>query len=194
MWCLYLVQLMLHQIKTPQFYTDLGLQRQFWMLQSCADLRFFFRGWSRSEGHKTVWTTFYLVFFLALNLIYRGGPIVLLQRKLYFSKDLEGVQHFPGGGGGPTFSRGGGGGVQMLISIETHITCDFPGWGGGSRPLSPPLDSHMPVNGKIQGLFSVFPVLFNANLIFKDFSSLCEPWLSNQTALNSQMHWNTPHI
>ena len=25
--------------------------------------------------------------------------------------------------GGPTFSRE----VQMLISIETHITCDFPG-------------------------------------------------------------------
>ena len=41
---------------------------------------------------------------------------------------------FPGSGGGPTFPRevqlfpggGGGGGVQMLISIETHITCDFP--------------------------------------------------------------------
>ena len=26
--------------------------------------------------------------------------MVLLQRKLYFSKDPEGVQHFPGGGGG----------------------------------------------------------------------------------------------
>ena len=37
--------------------------------------------------------------------------MVLIQRKLYFSKDPEGVQHFPGGGG-----------VQMLISIETHIT------------------------------------------------------------------------
>ena len=32
--------------------------------------------------------------------------MVLLQRKLYFSKDPEGVQHFSGGGGGPTFSRG----------------------------------------------------------------------------------------
>ena len=30
--------------------------------------------------------------------------MVLYQRKLYFSKDPEGVQHFPGGGGG-----GGGG-------------------------------------------------------------------------------------
>ena len=25
----------------------------------------------------------------------------------------------------------GGGGIQMLVSIETHITCDFPGGGGG---------------------------------------------------------------
>ena len=29
-----------------------------------------------------------------------GDPMVLLQRKLYFS-DPEGVQHFPEGGGGP---------------------------------------------------------------------------------------------
>ena len=41
--------------------------------------------------------------------------------------------------GGLTFSRGG---VQMLISIETHITitCDFP-WGSGHPIL--PLDPHM---------------------------------------------------
>ena len=58
----------------------------------------------------------------------RGSNV--LQRKLYFSKDPEGVQNFPGG---PTFTRGGGG-VQMLISIETHITCDFPG-GGSPIPL-----------------------------------------------------------
>ena len=38
------------------------------------------------------------------------------------------------GWGGKFFQGGGGGGVQMLISIETHITCDFP---VGSRPLSP---------------------------------------------------------
>ena len=54
--------------------------------------------------------------------------MVLLQRKLYFSKDR----------GGPTFSRGGG--VQVLISIETHINCDFP---GGPDPLSPLLDPYM---------------------------------------------------
>ena len=53
--------------------------------------------------------------------------MVLLQRKLYFSKDR----------GGPTFLGGGGGGrVQVLISIETHITCDFPG-GGVRTPYHP---------------------------------------------------------
>ena len=60
--------------------------------------------------------------------------MVLLLKKLYFSKDpcREGPTFSRGG---PTFSRGGGGGgVRMLVSIETHITCDSP---GGSRPLSP---------------------------------------------------------
>ena len=32
--------------------------------------------------------------------VYRGGPMVLLQRQLYFSMDPERVKHFPGGGGG----------------------------------------------------------------------------------------------
>ena len=31
----------------------------------------------------------------------------------------------------------------MLISIETHMTCDFLGGGGGVRAPIPPLDSHM---------------------------------------------------
>ena len=64
---------------------------------------FFSGGWSRPDG---------------------------LQRKLYFSKDPERVQHFPGG-------------VQMLITIETHTSCEFRE-GVGSGPLSPPpLDPHM---------------------------------------------------
>ena len=37
-------------------------------------------------------------------------------------------------GGSNFFKAGGGGGVQMLISIETHIICDFP---VGSRPPIP---------------------------------------------------------
>ena len=50
--------------------------------------------------------------------------------KLYFPKDPEGVQHFPGGRG-----------VRMLISID-HLTCDIP---GGPGPPIPPLDLHMPL-------------------------------------------------
>ena len=42
---------------------------------------------------------------------------------------------FQGSRGGPTFSRGGGPtfsrGSNCLYPIETHITCDFPGEGGG---------------------------------------------------------------
>ena len=73
--------------------------------------------------------------------------MVLLQRKLYFSKDPEGVKHFPGGGG-PTFSRG----VQMLISIETHVTCDFP---RGSGPPIPSESAHG--TGTSQETGTVYP-------------------------------------
>ena len=56
---------------------------------------------------------------------------------------------YQGSRGGPLFSRGGGGvklfpggGVQMLISLETHVrTCYFPG-GGGLDPLSPSGSAH----------------------------------------------------
>ena len=57
---------------------------------------------------------------------------------------------YQGSRGGPLFSRGGGGwsnffqggGVQMLISLETHVrTCYFPG--GRFRTPYPPLDPHM---------------------------------------------------
>ena len=44
--------------------------------------------------------------------------MVLLQWKLYFSKDPEGSNIFQGGGS--SFFRGGGGGA-MLISIEPHL-------------------------------------------------------------------------
>ena len=67
-----------------------------------------------------------------------GGGVQAPQLILQFT---EGVQWFY-----YTFSRGSnffqGEGVQMLISIETHITitCDFPGRSG---PPIPPLDPHM---------------------------------------------------
>ena len=36
--------------------------------------------------------------------------MVLVQRKIYFSENPEGIQHFPGGGS--IFSGGGGGGGE----------------------------------------------------------------------------------
>ena len=40
--------------------------------------------------------------------------MVLLQGKQYFSKDPEGVQRFPGGGGVQLFSRGLGSNCSFL--------------------------------------------------------------------------------
>ena len=56
---------------------------------------------------------------------------------------------------GTTFSRWGAqtipGWVQMLISIETNITCDFL---GGSGPSIPPLDPRMAYHMRIQSSVS----------------------------------------
>ena len=60
--------------------------------------------------------------------------MVLLLRKLYlyFTKDPEEVHYFPGGGGGGVKLFPG---VQMLISLETHVrTCNFPGKGVSEPP------------------------------------------------------------
>ena len=75
-----------------------------------------------SDRQKTVWTPFIC-------------PQLILQltegvQWFYYREDntvpriQRGYNIFQGG---PTFSLVGGGGVQMLISIETHMTCDFPG-------------------------------------------------------------------
>ena len=72
----------------------------------------------------------------------------------YIFYGSKGSKHLSGGGGGGGatfyyffFGRGGGGGgwgggVEILISIETYITCDFSG-GGGVRTTYPSLDSRM---------------------------------------------------
>ena len=65
--------------------------------------------------------------------------VLLRKLYLYFTKDPEGVHYFPGGGVANFFQ---GGGVQMLISLETHVrTCYFPG-GGVPDPLSPSGSAH----------------------------------------------------
>ena len=101
----------------------------------------FFRG----GGVQARWpensldNVFFFFFFLVLNLfnsLQRGSNGFITEKTILFHESR----------GGPIFSRGSnffqGGGVQVLISIETHITCDFPG-GGGVRIPYPPLDPHM---------------------------------------------------
>ena len=65
--------------------------------------------------------------FSVLNLFYslhRGSNGLITEKTLllYFSKDPEGVQNFPGRGGVQLCFQGV---IQMLISIETHTTCDI---------------------------------------------------------------------
>ena len=57
--------------------------------------------------------------------------MVLLQKKTILFQGSRGGSNIFQGGGVQFFPGRGGGGVQMLISTETHITCDFPGGGGG---------------------------------------------------------------
>ena len=99
-------------------------------------------GGSKPNCQKTALTFFLCFFFFRFffsspQLIlqfYRGCPMVISKKTIIFR----------GFRGGPTFSRGfqhfPGGGVQMLIFIVTHITCNFT---GGVRTPYPPLDPHM---------------------------------------------------
>ena len=74
-------------------------------------------------------------FYLVLSLFYslqRGSNGFIAEKTILIL--------YEGSRGGPLFSRG----VQMLISLETHVcTCYFPGGGGGFRTPYPPLDPHM---------------------------------------------------
>ena len=66
------------------------------------------------QSDKKALTFVFLFFFFSPQLILQKSN-GQFRRKLSFFKVPEGVQHFPGGGGGVTFSRDGGGGVQLLI-------------------------------------------------------------------------------
>ena len=72
-----------------------------------------------------------------------GGPTAEKQPQQRFLNPQLILQLYMGG---PTFFRGGGptfpgGGVQMLISIKTHITCDFPE--GVLTPCPPSGSAHV---------------------------------------------------
>ena len=70
---------------------------------------------SRLDGQKTVWT----MFFLVINLFYSLRSV----SNGFITEGRRGSNFFQGVG----------------VSIETHITCDFPEEGGGSGPPNPPL-------------------------------------------------------
>ena len=72
-------------------------------------------------------------FLVQLILQFTDGVQWFYNRENYTFEGSRGGQTFSRGEGGPTFSTG----VQMLISIEIHITCNFPGGGVGPDPLSP---------------------------------------------------------
>ena len=78
---------------------------------------------------KNALTTFYFSYFFSPQLILQKSN-GQFQRNLAFFKVPEGVVLFPEGS-------------NCLFPIETHITCDFPGGGGGPDQLSPPLDPHL---------------------------------------------------
>ena len=67
---------------------------------------------------------FFFVFFLFSPQLILQKSNGQFQRKLSFSKFPEGIQRFPGEGGS-----------NRSFTIETHITCGFP---GGPDPLPPP--------------------------------------------------------
>ena len=100
-------------------------------IRLCRSSRIFRQG-GPGQSDKKALTTF---FFLVLSLF----------SEVKWSISNKAII-FQGSRGGPTFSRGvqlfpgvcGGGGSNCLFPIETHITCDFPGGGGGVRTPCPP--------------------------------------------------------
>ena len=112
---------MVYFVLTPRCFAYRHAATTFYQLQ---------RGFGGRRQHARIQGFLSVLFSPKLILQFTGGGgdlMVLLLRKLYlyFTKDPEGVHYFPGGGC-QTFSRGGG--VQMLISLETHVrTCHFPG-------------------------------------------------------------------
>ena len=64
-----------------------------------------------------------------------GGGVQAHQLILQFTEGVQWLYYTFFRGGGSNFFQGEGGGVQLRISIETHmtITCDFPGGGSGTH-------------------------------------------------------------
>ena len=98
-------------------------------------------------------------FFFSPHLILQKSN-VYFQRKLSFFKVQEGVQLFPGGGGGSNFFQGG---VQLLIPYRTPYDLWFSRGVRNPLPPPPPLDPPL--------TFPTFPTL----LWYVYFSMLLHP-------------------
>ena len=113
--------------------------------------------WSKPDGLKTVWTTFcFFIFSLQLILQFTEGVHWFYYGENYTFPMIQRRSNIFQGGG-VNFFQGGGEGLQMLISIETHITCDSPG--GVQTPSPPPLFGTAHV-WRYQSFFKVF--IFNS--------------------------------
>ena len=102
---------------------------------TCADPGIFVMGIQAWRKENSLDNVLFLFCFLVLSLFYSSqwGTNGFIAEIII----LEGVQNFRGGGGTTLFR----GVVQMLISLETHITCDFSG-GGGWTPYPPSGSTH----------------------------------------------------
>ena len=98
----------------------------------------FCQGGSRPDSQKTGLTTFLFFFYFTVLHLQRVGKFDGYFKENYnFPRFQRGSNIFKGESnffqGGSNFFQGGR--IQMLISIETHITCDFSG--GGVRTPTP---------------------------------------------------------
>ena len=95
-------------------------------------------GQSDKKALTTLFVCVCVFLFFILSLFY-GSEMVIFKEIYHFSRFQRGSNILPGGGGSNFFQVGS----NCLFPVETHITCDFPGGGGGSDPLSPLLDPHL---------------------------------------------------
>ena len=102
---------------------------------SCRDPWIFVRRGQSQSDKKKLWQRFFFCFFL-VGLFY-GSQMVNFKEIYHFSRFQRGSNIFQGGGGGGGQLFQGGGGSICLFSIETPITCDFPGGGGSAGPPVP---------------------------------------------------------
>ena len=117
---------MVYFVLTPRCFAYRHAATTFYQLQ---------RGIGGRRQHARIQEFLSVLFSPQLILQFtEGTPMVLLLSKLYLTRIQRGFIIFQGVSN--FFQGGGGGGVEMLISLNSHIrTCCFPG--SCPDPLSP---------------------------------------------------------